>query len=318
MVRKLLAGIVAAVTLVPAPDARGGWLEFERWAERSEWGFIRDFIYEDYEHNEGFVHGFVSMRDVHVASPDLNGDGIPEILVRLEAGYYCGNGPCPILFFRLRDGEWTLFDEGSGSYYVSDEWENGHRVLYDLGLARSWDGNEYDYDYDRKSISVEAYIASEHHFNPGYVPPERLAELARQMAGTQNIMSVMMHPKVWPELERLLGPERADFIRRVRFKDEIEVSGPFMLASGGAAYGWWPRPRVATVVDVRSGAVDAPIEFREESGDDAVVTAIKVYTDRTRYADLPALLRSWIEPRVGDVATEVFLVRPVDEAAIVE
>ena len=258
------------------------------------------------------------MDAVHVAWADLNGDGVPEILVRLEAGYYCGSGPCPILFFRLHDGEWTLFDEGSGNYYVSDEWENGYRVLYDLGSARRWDGDEYDYDHDHKSISVEAYITSEHHFDPGYVPPEGLAELARQMAGTRNIMSVMMHPKVWPELGRLLGPERADFIRRVRFKDPVEVSGAFMLASGGAAYGWWPRPRVVAVVDVRSGSVDAAIEFKEESGDDAVVTAIKVYTDRARYAELPAPLRAWIEPRVADVATEVFLVRPVDEAAIAE
>ncbi len=171
MVRKLLAGIVAAATLVLPPDARGGWLEFERWVERSEWGFVREFLHEDYEFKHDFVDGFVKMSDVHVAAPDLNGDGVRELLVRLEAGYVCGNGPCPILFFRRQDGEWTLFDEGSGSYYVSDEWENGYRVLYDLGSARRWDGDEYDYDYDRKSISVEAYIADEHHFDLGYVPP---------------------------------------------------------------------------------------------------------------------------------------------------
>ena len=88
MMRKLLAGIVAAVALVLPPQARGGWLEFERWVESGEWGFVRDFIYEEYEGNEGFVHGFVSMSDVHVASPDLNGDGIVDLtdIARLAAG----------------------------------------------------------------------------------------------------------------------------------------------------------------------------------------------------------------------------------------
>ncbi len=146
------------------------------------------------------------------------------------------------------------------------------------------------------------------------------------MAGTDNIMSVMMHPKVWPELGRLLGPERADFVRRVRHRRKVEVSGPFMLASGGQAYGW-PWTNVVAVVNVENGEVDAAIETKiegdlhqEDTGwvSEVFARTVNVYTDRARYAELPAPLHAWIEPRVADVASEVFLVRPVDQAAIAD
>ena len=179
-------------------------------------------------------------------------------------------------------------------------------MLYDLDYALRWDGTRYARDPTR--ISVEAHLAIEHRLNPGYVPPESLAELARQMAGTRNVKSVMMHPQVWPELSRLLGPDRADFTRSVRLRDPVEVSGPFVLASGGQAHRV-PRTAAVAVVDVESGEVYAATDTRIED-DNTVARTVNVYTDRGRYAELPAPLRAWVEPHLGGVVTEVFLISP--------
>ena len=308
-ISKLVAGILAAAMLAATAPARAGaWIEFGPWVEKYD--FVRDYIFADSLNAKVLRRGFVGMHQVRVAPVDVNGDGVDEVFVRLA--YRCGDGSCRTLLFQRLDGRWRTTRGGDG-HFVSDEWENGYRVLYSLDFAERWDGTRYDRDPTR--ISVEAHLAIEHRLNPGYVPPESLAELARQMAGTRNVKSVMMHARVWPELSRLLGPDRADFIRSVRLREPVEVSGPFMLASAGQAHRV-PRSAAVAVVDVESGEVYAATETTTKD-DDALARTVVVYTDRIRYAELPDPLRAWIKPHHEGFVTEVFLVRPAG-AAIAE
>lgn len=301
-ISKLVAGILAAAMLAAATPARAGaWIELEPWVE--EYDFVREYLFRDSLFARVLRRGFVGMHQVQVAPVDVNGDGVDEVFVRLA--YRCRDGSCRTFLFQLVDGRWRTTRGGDG-HFVSDEWENGYRVLYDLDSALRWAGTDYVRDPTR--ISVEAHLAIEHRLDPGYVPPESLAELARQMAGTRNIKSVMMHPQVWPELSRLLGPDRADFIRSVRLRDPVEVSGPLMLASAGQAYRV-PRTAAVAVVDIESGEVYAATETVVEDA-----RTVTVYTDRIRYAELPAPLRAWIKPHHVGFATEVFLVRPAGAA----
>jgi hypothetical protein len=294
---------------VASPAGAGAWIEFEPWVEKYD--FVRDYIFADSLNAKVLRKGFAGMHQIEVAPVDVNGDGVDEVFVRFA--YRCRRGSCRTSLFQLDDGRWRTTHGGSGQF-VSDEWENGYRVLYDLDSALRWNG--IDYDRDPTRISVEAHLAIEHRLNPGYVPPESLAELAQQMAGTPQVKSVMMHPEVWPELSRLLGPNRADFIRSVHLRDPVEVSGPFMLASAGQTHRV-PWSAAVAVVDVVSGEVYAATETTTED-DDTLSRTVMVYTERIHYAELPAPLRAWIKLRQGGFANEVFLVRPVGEVAIAE
>ena len=81
-----------------------------------------------------------------------------------------------------------------------------------------------------------------------------------------------------------------------------------MLASAGQAYRV-PRTAAVAVVDIESGEVYAATETVVEDA-----RTVTVYTDRIRYAELPAPLRAWIKPLHVGFATEVFLVRPAGAA----
>jgi hypothetical protein len=88
-----------------------------------------------------------------VAYGDVTGDGKDEFFVYFEAGYLCGNGPCPTFVLEQSGGEWvqltyipaSLSLPDANSICVSDKLVNDRPYFYSWYGARFWTGRKYQW-----------------------------------------------------------------------------------------------------------------------------------------------------------------------------
>jgi hypothetical protein len=86
----------------------------------------------------------VTIRDVVVGHPDLDGDGAPELLVVIEHSYYCGTVGCPAYLFTPCKGRYLFVDEFTyEGMWLTDEARGGWRTFLTDEEIWRWDGLRY-------------------------------------------------------------------------------------------------------------------------------------------------------------------------------
>ena len=273
--------LAAAIAAAAPTSSASGWLEFERWPEARWPAFIADHLNATYAGPDLAL----ARHSVYVASADLDGLAPDELLVHVES--QCGGVECPTLLFQRRHGAWTPIGRTEGYLYLGDERENGYRILYRSDAALKLNGSRYALDAD--GFNLDAYI-SETRLDPS-PPPEALAALADDIVYTYKCLRAIKHPLIWPELQRLLGPNLPRFLKRTLSCRAYQPEDRYLLLEGSQRLP--PREDGILFVELESGAVHAAIETAVEGA--AVPSVFEVYTDRARFEDLPDQLRWRLE-----------------------
>ncbi|MDG3443241.1 hypothetical protein [Nitrospirillum amazonense] len=113
---------------------------------------------------DDFGHIADPKKIVRYAEVDLNGDGIPEILLAVADAYYCGTSGCTVFVYQKQDDIWTFLTPlwtDAGDLVVLDRTDNGYRrfihVYIDSNADRPDEGGDYPRHYEMMSWTGKAY-----------------------------------------------------------------------------------------------------------------------------------------------------------------
>ena len=272
--------LAAAITATGSSHA-GGWLEFEHWPEARWPAFIAQHLNATYAGPDLVL----ARHSVYVARVDLDSLGPAELLVHIESR--CGSMECPTLILQRRQGAWRSIGRTAGYLYLSDEWENGYRVLYRSDGALEWDGSRYAFEAD--GFNLDAYVSETRiDHSP---PPDSLAALVDDVLYTYKCLRVILHPLIWPDVQRLMGPDLPRFLKQTLSCRVFERGERILLVEGGQRRPPWDAGLL--FVELETGAVHAAIETTVDGA--AVRSVFEVYTDRPRFEDLPDQVRWRLE-----------------------
>jgi hypothetical protein len=114
--------------------------------------FARHFLLKEWDDSDilrrfrwgGDGERFSVDQDVRITEFDLNGDGLPERILRVEAGVEtCGSAGCRILVLKKDGRRWrVIFDTVATDIAVLDQTDFGYHRLCD-GFLQAWNGERY-------------------------------------------------------------------------------------------------------------------------------------------------------------------------------
>ena len=112
----------------------------------SEANFLKHYFYETYGAAELFRSGKLGLEDLRIGHHDLNGDGRPELFVKIDKeALQCPWEGCETFIFQENAGQWQLIGRlKASSLYINHEITFGYHVLHGRAQKLVWNGTAYE------------------------------------------------------------------------------------------------------------------------------------------------------------------------------
>jgi len=109
-------------------------------------------------------------------------------------------------------------------------------------------------------------------------------QLLREYAGNDNWRGLLHHPKVWPQLQKLLGPQLAHLQANLDVSGAVDVDGGDLTVRGNATH---QGGEEEAVVCVNTYNLDATAAIHSKG-------TITVFSRAKSYEELSRCIRDWI------------------------
>jgi hypothetical protein len=145
--RLAILGLLAVALCSTTGFASGKPLDLKQSGFDDERAAVRSLLGKDLE----VIESSSGRRaDIFVATTDLDGDGMQEIVARVVHGGYCGSGGCQLLVLRRdADGAWRpVLETTAVEITVASQQTRGFRDLtirdgHDQLRGLAWNGTQY-------------------------------------------------------------------------------------------------------------------------------------------------------------------------------